>query len=247
MTDHPGTKLMAERRILLLLNCWIALWLLASIPAAHGVDSFKVPSFSNDIQPLLKARCIKCHGPIKPKGKLNLSGPRSIARGGENGPIVEPGSLDDSALWGKVSSGGMPPKPDEPLSAEDKALVRRWIEQGASGLPRTAEFQSLSPGADHWAFAPRSRPVPPSPRHSNHASTPLDRFIEAALEEKSLTLSPEADRATLVRRLSFDLTGLPPAPQEIAAFLADHRPDAWDRLVERLLASLHYGERWGKY
>ena len=100
-------------------------------------DAPAVPTLDHDIQPLLKTRCIKCHGPIKPKGKLNLCGPRSLARGGESGPVVEPGSPDESTLWDQVVGDEMPPKPEEPLSAAEKALIRRWIEQGASGLPRS--------------------------------------------------------------------------------------------------------------
>ena len=227
---------------------WMAILLLLSVAAgARAGDASTKLTLDRDVQPLLKARCIKCHGPNKPKGKLNLSGPRSLARGGESGPAVEPGSPDDSALWDKVSSGEMPPKPEEPLSTDEKALIRRWIEQGAKGLPRTGDFKSIAPGADHWAFAPASCPKPPPVRDSGTVRSPIDHFIAAALEEKGLTLSSKADRATLIRRLSFDLTGLPPTPEEIAAFLADRRPEAWERLVDRLLASPAYGERWGKY
>ena len=144
----------------------------------------------------------------------------------------------------------MPPKPEEPLSGRREGdLIRRWIEQGASGLaPRPADLKPAPPGADHWAFAPAGRPeAARAARRLARVRTAVDRFIQAALEERGLALGPEADRATLIRRLSFDLTGLPPTPEEIAAFVADRRPDAYERLVERLLASPHYGERWGKY
>ncbi len=202
-----------------------------------------------DVQPLLKARCIKCHGPIKPKAKLNLSGPRSLARGGESGPAVEPGSLEQSVLWDRIATGEMPPNRDEPLSSTEKVLIRRWIEQGAKGLPRPEDLgrATSSPGADHWAFGPIAVPIPPVPRDGSRVHTAVDRFVQAALEERGLGLGVEADRATLMRRLSFDLTGLPPTPQEIAAFVADRRADAYERLVERLLSSPRHGERWGKY
>ena len=141
----------------------------------------------------------------------------------------------------------MPPKSEEPLSGAEKALIRGWIEQGAKGLPRREDLQSSSPGADHWAFGPLVIEDPPVPRDSSRMRTAIDRFIQVALEERGLALGAEADRATLIRRLSFDLTGLPPTPEEIAAFLADQRPDSHERLVERLLSSPRHGERWGKY
>jgi hypothetical protein len=215
---------------------------------ACGGEPVSEPTLERDIQPLLKTRCVKCHGPIRPKGKLNLSGPRALARGGESGPAVEPGSPDDSALWDRVASGEMPPKPEEPLSADEQQLIRRWIEQGARGLPRTADLDaSAPPGADHWAFARLAEVMPPTVRQPTAARTAIDRFVVAALEARGLGLSPEADRATLIRRLRFDLIGLPPTPEEIAAFSADPRPDAYERLVDRLLASPRYGERWGKF
>jgi hypothetical protein len=205
------------------------------------------PILERDVLPLLKARCVKCHGPIKPKGKLNLSNPRSMARGGSSGPVVEPGKPEESTLWDMVSGDEMPPKPEEPLSAVEKESLRRWIEQGAAGLPGPAQVASTRPEADHWAFAPAARPAPPRVRHARHLRTPVDRFIQQALEGRGLTLGADADRATLIRRLSFDLTGLPPTPVEIAAFLDDDRPDAYVHLVDRLLASPCYGARWGKH
>ena len=111
----------------------------------------------------MKARCLKCHGPIKPKGKLNLSSARSLARGGSSGPVVVPGNLDESTLWDLVSNDEMPPEPEEPLPAGEKALLRRWIEQGARDLPSAAEVSRTAPVTDHWAFAPLVQPPPPAP------------------------------------------------------------------------------------
>ncbi len=240
MLNGPRTTLPIGR--------WLqALLLLAVAAVARAGEPPAAPTFDRDIQPVLKARCIKCHGPIRPKGKLNLSGPRALARGGESGPAVEPGSPEDSGLWDRVSADEMPPKPEEPLSGDEKALIRRWIAHGAGGLPRAGDFPSTAPGADHWAFAPLGDPRPPAPRDGSPVRTAVDRFIQAALEERGLAVGPEADRTTLIRRLSFDLTGLPPTPEEIAAYRDDRRPDAHERQVERLLASPHHGERWGKY
>ena len=228
-----------------------AVLLVASMAAtarARAPESARAhPILERDILPLLKARCVKCHGPIKPKGKLNLSNPRSMARGGSSGPVVEPGKPEESTLWDLVAGDEMPPKPEDPLSAVEKETLRRWIEQGAAGLPGPAQVASTNPQADHWAFATAARPAPPPVRDAQHIRTPVDRFIQQALEGRGLALGPVADRATLIRRLSFDLTGLPPTPDEIAAFLDDDRPDAYFHLVDRLLASPRYGQRWGKH
>ena len=197
--------------------------------------------------PLLKARCVKCHGPIKPKGKLNLSSARSMARGGANGAVIVPGNPDESTVWDLVANDEMPPEPDEPLSDEEKTTLRRWIQEGAKNLPSALEVKRTAKGSDHWAFAPSSRPLPPSVNDGRPIRRPIDSFIQKALEDQKLTLGPETDRATLIRRLSFDLTGLPPGPEQVAAFVADPAADAYENLVELLLASPRYGERWGKF
>jgi hypothetical protein len=195
------------------------------------------------IMPLFKARCVKCHGPAVRKGRLNLATPRGLARGGESGAIVEAGHTEESILWDKVSSGEMPPK--EPMAESEKQLIRRWIEHGAPGL--TPVSPGDPEGADHWAFAPASRPAAPQVGDGRPVRTPIDCFIEAALEQKGLKLGQDADRPTLVRRVSFDLTGLPPSPEDVERFRNDRAPGAYERMVERFLASPHYGERWGKY
>jgi hypothetical protein len=238
---------MTNSRMIIPLAQWLAILLTAAHLDARAEGIPVNPTFDRDVQPLLKARCIKCHGPIKPKGRLNLSGPRSVVRGGQSGPVVEPGSTEGSPIWDRVAADEMPPRPEEPLSIAEKALLRRWIEQGAKGLPLAGEFKAATPGADHWAFAPAVDPAPPTPRDSVITYTAIDRFILVTLNEHGLSLSPKADRATLIRRLTFDLTGLPPTPEGITAFRTDDRPDAYERLVNRLMASPHYGERWGKY
>lgn len=212
----------------------------------HGATDRDEPTLERDVAPILKAHCLKCHGPNRPKGKLNLGGPRAMARGGESGPAVVPGHADESELWDQVASGEMPPKSEEPLSEDQKQILRRWIDCGAPGLPDPAAVAPTPRSWDHWAFAPPTKPVPPSVLDARRVRGPIDRFIQRALEEKGLALGPDADRATLIRRLSFDLIGLPPSPADIAAFVADPAPDAYERLVERLLASPHHGERWGK-
>jgi hypothetical protein len=207
------------------------------------------PTLEGEILPLLKAHCTKCHGPLKPKAKLTLSSPKAIARGGENGPIVASGKLDESAIWEQVSENEMPPKPEEPLTPDEKGVLKRWIEQGAAGLPSVEEASRNTPGSDHWAYAKLGEVVPPRPRDTSRTRTPIDRFVQEALEDRGVVqgLGPDADRPTAIRRVALDLTGLPPTPEELAAFLADTREDAYEAMVDRYLASPRYGERWGKH
>lgn len=213
------------------------------LSAARGADDRSTPSLEHDVLPLLKARCVKCHGPAKRAGKLNLATPRGLARGGKHGPVVVVGQLEASLLWERVEFEEMPP--DEPLEPDEASLLRHWIEQGAPGLPEITASDSEK--ADHWAFAPLLRPDLPALRDPEPARTPIDRFLLARLEAEGLGFAPEAERAALLRRVSFDLTGLPPTPEAIRRFLDDRDPDAYERMVDRYLASPHYGERWGKF
>ncbi|MBI2825034.1 MAG: DUF1553 domain-containing protein [Planctomycetia bacterium] len=210
---------------------------------ARAADEAAAPELLHDVLPLLRARCVKCHGPMKHEAELNLGTPRSIARGGDQGAPVVAGKPDESLLWQRVEADEMPP--ESPLMDEEKELLRRWVASGAAGLP-TAE-EAAKPGPDHWAFVPPARPQPPEVAHAERVGNEVDRFLLAALERRGLGFAPEADRATLARRVSFDLTGLPPAPDEVAAYLADETEGAYRRMVERCLASPRYGERWGQH
>lgn len=188
---------------------------------------------------LFKAHCVKCHGPIKPKAGLDLSTPSGVARGGEGGAAVVGGALDQSLLWQRVDAGEMPPA--GPLSAAEKSVLRMWISDGAAGLDSAA--------AGHWAFLPLARPAEPTVRDAVRVRNAIDRLVQARLEQKeaSLGLGPDADPRTLVRRVSFDVTGLPPTPAEVDAFVNDVAPKACERMVDRYLASPSFGERWGKH
>lgn len=223
------------------------LWLVTAfvvlgVPSALGGEPARDSQLLGDVLPLFRTRCIKCHGPAKSEAELNLSTPGTVARGGESGAPVIPGNLENSLLWRRLEADEMPP--EDPLDAEEKALVKRWIAAGAKGLPKDP---SHHPSGDHWAFAPLSEPEGPRVRNDSQVRTTVDRFILAQLEAHGLSLNRQADRATLIRRVSFDLTGLPPAPEEIEAFTQDQAPDAYARMVDRYLASPHYGERWGKF
>jgi hypothetical protein len=186
---------------------------------------------------LFQSRCVKCHGGKEPKARLDLTSLEGLGRGSRAGAVMVPGKPDESLLWQVVHEGRMPPK--QPLAEPERLLLRQWIEQGASGLSPVRPVYRM--------FRAPVRPPIPAVRQTAGLRTPIDHFIAAALEARDLTLNPEADRATLIRRVSFDLIGLPPTVAEIDAFLSDRAPGAYERMVERYLASPHYGERWGRY
>jgi hypothetical protein len=222
----------------------LAICLLVAIGSSVLADD-PPPRFARDIQPLFKRHCLKCHGPAKREAKLNLSTPGGIVRGGMNGAVLVPHDAQASLLYKRVAEDEMPP--DDPLPEADKQLLRRWITAGAPGLPARESVAGTADGKDHWAFQPLKEPDLPTVRDATRLRGPIDRFIQAALEDERLSIGPEADRATLVRRVSFDLTGLPPTREEISEFLKDDEAGAYARMVDRYLASPHYGERWGKY
>ena len=201
-----------------------------------------IPQWDRDITPLFKRHCVKCHGPTKQEGKLNLATASAMARGGKQGAAVVPHDADASLIWQRVNTDEMPP--EMPLSAAEKSLLKRWIVAGTPGLRRDVR----SDEADHWAFRklPARVVAPPKVVGKSSVDSPIDLFIAADLARDGLTLSPQADRARLIRRVSFDVTGLPPTPEDIAEFQADNRDDAYERMVDRYLASPHWGERFGK-
>ncbi|MBC7853811.1 MAG: PSD1 domain-containing protein [Pirellulaceae bacterium] len=201
------------------------------------------PKWETDIAPLFKRQCVKCHGPAKQEGKLNLSTPAGVLRGGKDGTAVAPHDLAASLLWKKVSEGEMPP--ENPLPEKERELLKQWILVGAPGLAEAAKT-SKGDATDHWAFRKLSDPHPgPLPRGDGEGS--IDAFLNDQLVQHELKMNPPADRYTLLRRLSLDLLGLPPRADEIETFTRDASPDVYERAVDRLLASPRYGERWGKY
>jgi hypothetical protein len=205
------------------------------------------PDFDAVVAPLLASRCLDCHRGASAKGGLDLS--RRDAVTGKDGAVV-PGKLNESSLWERVAADEMPPK--KGLPAAEKAVLKAWIESGAKwGADPIDPFRittATRAGYDWWALRPVKRPpVPEAGNETQRAGNPIDGFVRARLRDKGLSPSPPADRPALVRRLAFDLTGLPPTPEEAAAFVADPAPDAYEKLVDRLLASPHYGERWGRH
>ncbi|MFZ9853613.1 MAG: PSD1 and planctomycete cytochrome C domain-containing protein [Limisphaerales bacterium] len=213
----------------------------ASSIAVHAVD------YLVDVKPLLTEHCVGCHGADKAESGLRLDTAAAALKGGMDGPAVVPGRPDESLLVRLVGAhpGDRPRMPYKkaPLTDAQVNILKRWIESGAQ-VP-LAEV----PGRKiHWAFVPPVRRSIPLERVAGESARhPIDAWIGARLVAEGLSPAPEADRATLLRRVSLDLTGLPPSPERTAAFVADPRPDAYERVVEELLASPHHGERWGRW
>jgi hypothetical protein len=207
---------------------------------APAAEPRAAPAFERDIQPLLQARCLECHGEQKQAG-LDLRFVSLMRKGGASGPGLAPGSAARSRIYQRVANGSMPPDPAKRLTPAELARLRDWINAGA----RSAAGAKADPAA-HWAFqVPR---LPPVPRVRNAAwvRTPIDAFVLARLEAAKVAPPPAADRRTLLRRAYLDLLGMPPTPAEQDAFLQDAAPDAWERVVDGLLARPEYGERWGR-
>jgi hypothetical protein len=228
--------------------CTLPVFIAAMSIAPGGVRARDV-DFARDIRPIFEARCAKCHGEKLEKSGLRIDVRASVLKGGKSGkPAVVPGRSDESQLFRRVTSKDpeevMPPEGDR-LTAEQVALIRSWIDGGASwpdGLAGTSERWR-----SHWAYTAPVKPPVPEARSRKWIRNPIDAFVLARLEKEGLEPSPGADRITLLRRLHLDLTGLPPPVDEIDAYLADPPEEAYDRAVERLLASPHYGERWGRH
>src|SRR5579883_505828 len=216
------------------------------LPAAWAAEGERL--FREQVAPVLERRCVHCHGSEAPKGGLSLASARGLMRGGQNGAVVVPGKPEESLLLDMVS-GDAPemPQKDKPLSKEQVDGLRRWIEQGAHWPEGVALRDRRFDSADWWSFRPLIRPPVPAVKEPSRVRTPIDAYIFCRLEAQGLRPSPEADRRTLIRRLTFDLHGLPPTPEEIDRFLGDEEPDAYEKLVDRLLASPRYGERWGRH
>ena len=207
--------------------------------------------FEKRIRPALAANCWKCHGSKKQEAGLRLDSRPAVLKGSDNGLVVVSGKPQASRLIDVLrQTGDIKMPPDRKLSKQTIADFETWIRLGVPWPESTA---TAATGSDesllksHWAFQPIRRPAIPSVRNGNWSRTPIDRFILAKLEAASLTPSPRADRRTLLRRVTFDLTGLPPTSEEFAAFAADRSPNAFANVVDRLLASPRYGERWGRY
>lgn len=227
--------------------------LLVLLPAAHlvaaEVDSL---TLERDIRPILKEYCLDCHGATKEmKGGLDLRLVRFMIKGGESGPAITLGKPGESHLLQRIKAGEMPPE-GKKVTLEQIAIIERWIAAGAptarpepekidDGIGITPEERAF------WSYQPITRPDVSEFAEADRVRTPIDGFLLLKMKERGLSFSPDADKATVIKRLYFDLVGLPPKPEEVAAFVADESAEAYETLVDRLLESPHYGERWARH
>ncbi len=237
------------------MSCELAGPLLVLAAALLPASALAAPpvNFARDIQPILKARCYSCHGPEVQEGELRLDRRASALRKDGDGPIVVAGRSAESRLIKRLTSDDPDermPKDGKPLTPEQIATIKTWIDQGAD-WPSDAALAAAV--LDHWSLKPLVKPALPSRAGTDRrestavAPNPIDAFVRAKLAELHLEPAPAADRRTLLRRVTFDLIGLPPTPEELAAFNADKSPDAYERVVDRLLAGPRYGERWARH
>jgi hypothetical protein len=255
MRDHPLFLFVQQgcRRGSYVIGCVVlglAGWGPWALALQAGVSS--EPSYEKEVRPILRAHCTHCHGEEeKPGGGVDLRLRRFMERTTKDGePLLVAGHPEESGIWRVVEEGEMPKK-GKKLTAEEKGILKAWIQSGAK--VSRPEPESLPPGAyvaeedrGYWAFQPVGSPA--VPRFADAPSlSAVDSFVREKLKAQGLDFAPEVSKAKLIRRLSLDLTGLPPTPEEVAAFEADARPEAYASLVDRLLASPHYGERWARY
>jgi hypothetical protein len=233
----------------------LPVWLLAGAGLAPG-DGAPAPSaspaedrsFARQVRPLLARHCLRCHNATRARADLDLSRPETVLHGGRSGPSVRPGHSDQSLLCQVLQPGHAPHMPPQAqLTAAEVAAVAAWVDALTARAAGPGRREVSAEDRDFWSFRPVRRPAVPAARSPEWVRNPIDAFILAALDARGLAPSAPADRRTLIRRATFDLVGLPPAPEEVSAFLADDRPDAYERLIERLLASPAYGERWARH
>lgn len=252
---YTDMRWLSRHSIVTALVFWVWCSVTPEAAFAQGADQNKNPAvtqsvdFEKQIRPILEQHCWTCHGSDRQESGLRLDRHASVLQGGDQGRVVIPGKSADSRLIQYITSTNpetmMPPAGEgERLTTSEVDLLRAWIDSGVE----------WSSGADvqdhrlqHWAWQPVQIPELPSVQNGTWVRNPIDRFVLSKLEEHGIAPSPEADRVTLIRRLSLDLTGLLPTPEEVDAFVQDNRPDAYENLVDRLLASPHFGERWGRH
>ncbi len=208
--------------------------------------------FATQIQPLFVKNCQRCHGAEKQESDLRLDVGSSALKGGVSGAVIVPGKSGESALLERIATSSkderMPPEGEgEPLSTKEIDLIRAWIDQGAPWPESIGKESANNSRSKHWSFQSPIRPQMPNVENTGWVRNPIDLFVLSKLESQKIQPSAEADRRTLIRRLSLDLHGLPPSPQDVAEFENDTESGAYERLVDRLLASPHFGERWGRH
>jgi hypothetical protein len=256
--SHPLPRCFAPLSWYFRLGLVFGLFLVAAWPEPASAAEKPTPEqekfFESQIRPLLAQHCFKCHGAEKQKGSLRLDSRGHLLAGGESGPAIEPGKPDESLLIEAVRYQSFEMPPSGPLAEKEIQALETWIKMGAPWPGDTGEIVHRSESDPFtpddrawWAFQPVASPVPPKIPDDRWCRNDIDRFIAARLASAQLTPAPEAEKRTLIRRLYFDLIGLPPTPDDVDRFLDDDDPDAYEHLVERLLESPQYGERWARH
>ncbi len=241
----------------------MASWLLPSFGAEPGraFPADQVRFFEEKVRPILETRCLKCHGGGgKVKGGFRVDSRAAFIQGGELGPAINAERPDESLILQAIRYEDLEMPPAGKLPAGEQEILSRWVRQGlpwgtqptpvVASMPNPegpTSAGSIARAREEWSYRPVVRPMVPEVKHSGWARNPIDAFVLSRLEREGLEPAPEADRVALIRRLTFDLIGLPPTPEEVDRFVADRSPIAYDRLVDRLLDSPHYGERWGRH
>jgi hypothetical protein len=222
--------------------------LLIALPALAQ----RAPQFKSEVQPVLEKNCVPCHNEKQKMAKLDLSSFSGMMAGGASGPVIAPNKPERSLLWRMIENNQMPL--DKKMTPAEKQLIRAYIEQGR--FPAAADEAELEAKdaakitAEHrkwWSFRAPVKPAVPAVKNRGQVKTPIDAFVLARLEQKGWALQPEADRTNLIRRAYLDLTGLLPSPADVRAFVEDKSPNAYEKLLDRLLASPRYGEEWGRH
>jgi mono/diheme cytochrome c family protein len=253
MTRHQPASLaeIVLPRLCLALACALVLATRSAAESASPAPTAAAAEFfEKEIRPILVGSCGQCHGAEKQRGELRLDSRQALLKGGETGPAIVPGNPEKSLLVLAVRQTGdvqMPPKGK--LKDEQIAALEHWVKMGAPwpAEHRLSPLERAEAQRKHWAFQPIGNPAPPAVHNNDWCQTPIDRFVLSRLEARQLAPSPRADRRTLIRRVSYDLTGLPPSPAEVEEFVRDPDPNAYTKLVDRLLASPQYGEHWARH
>jgi mono/diheme cytochrome c family protein len=228
-------------------------------PLARADTKFtpeEVAFFDKEVKPVLQQNCVKCHGGEKVRGALRLTTRDGVLKGGDNGPAAVPGKPDESLLVKAINRrDGLEMPPKKKLTADEIAALTKWVKMGLPWPAGKGEIVSEEPkggvvteeAKNYWCYRPVKRPEVPAVKDREWVRNPIDAFLLAKVEAKGLTPAPPADRVALVRRAYYDLTGLPPTPGQVDAFVGDRSAGAWERLIDRLLDSPQYGEKWGRH
>ncbi len=259
--DAPAGRPARPSSVLILLSLCLCVSVVSAFFAEGPKRTFtarEVAFFEKEVLPILKANCFKCHGEGKKRGGLDLTRRAGVLEGGDLGPAVALDRPETSRLLHAINyKGDLEMPPTGKLPQKEIGVLTRWVREGLPWTPGQDAATSKEPrheggkvtpeARNYWAYRPAKRPDVPAVKGRSWVRNPVDAFLLARLEAKGLAPAPEADRVALVRRATYDLTGLPPTPEEVDAFVSDARPGAWERLVDRLLDSPHYGEKWGRH